>query len=331
MSIKKVVLIGGGVGSSVFTNSLKDLPIELSTIVSSFDDGGSTGALRRDYGGIALGDFRQCILSSLKLDNTVTQTMNHRFGGGNLFGINVGNLLIKAFLGQFPNERKGVLALHKLLSLKNKVIPVSYTFSHLCAKLSNKSILHNQNEIATYLNFSEAGIKSLFLDKKAYLSPEAKSAIRKADILVFVPGHFFTSVLPHLLVDDFVKEWKHSKAKKIWFLNLLAHKGQDSFYDFGDYLNWFKKHLGEKPFDLIVINKKVSKKIIKKVQARFQEVKFTPKDAVFLKKQEIFFERVDLVSSTIRKQKANDTVMRAPLRHDAKKIERYFQKIVAKG
>jgi len=54
---KHIVLIGGGVGASTFTKAIKDLPIQLSTIVSTFDDGGSTGAIRRDYRGIALGYF----------------------------------------------------------------------------------------------------------------------------------------------------------------------------------------------------------------------------------------------------------------------------------
>lgn len=327
---KKVVLIGGGVGSSVFTESLLDLPIELSTIVSSFDDGGSTGALRRDYKGIALGDFRQCIITSTKLDDTLLQTLNYRFSNGNLFGVNVGNVLIKSFLSQFPTERDGVLALHKILGLKNKVIPVSYTFAKLCAILSNKLTLRDQNEIATYLNFSEAGIKKLFLNKKASLSKEARKAIHSADILTFVPGHFFTSVLPHLLVEDFAKEWKKSKAKKVWFLNLLAHKGQDSFYGFKNYLKWFEDALGKNPFDLVVVNKKVPEKILKLVQARFQEVKFLHEDAIFLKKRGLKFDTADLVSIKIRKQQVNDTVLRAPLRHDKEKIRKYFENFILK-
>ncbi len=325
---KVVTLIGGGVGSSIFTKSLLALPVDLNTIVSSFDDGGSTGSLRRDYGGIALGDFRQCLVSSIEIEDVILHAINYRFGGGNLFGVNVGNLFIKSFLEQFPTERKGVLELHRLFKLKNNVIPVSYKFAHLCAKLTNNTILNNQNEIATYLNFSESGIKSLFLDKEAPLSPEARKSIRESDFLVFAPGHFFTSVLPHLLVKDFAKEWKKSKAKKVWFLNLLAHKGQDNFYSFQDYLKWFEDHLGKHPFDMVVVNKKVPTKILKMVQSRFQEVKFTKKDFGLLKSQGMRCDVADLVSTTIRKQKANDTVMRAPLRHDENKIRKYFQKLI---
>ena len=99
--LKKVVILGGGVGSSTFTKALKDLPIELTTIVSAFDDGGSTGALRRDYQGFALGDFRQCVVSSLNLQEKFVDSLNYRFGHGSLYGSNVGNLLLKSFLYQY--------------------------------------------------------------------------------------------------------------------------------------------------------------------------------------------------------------------------------------
>ncbi len=324
-----MVLIGGGVGSSIFTKSILGLDIELSTIVSSFDDGGSTGALRRDYGGIALGDFRQCVISSIQPNDLILQTINHRFGNGNLFGVNVGNVLLKSFFAQFPTERDGVIALHKLFNLKNKVIPISYTYAHLCAKLSNNQTLYNQHEIATYLNFSEADIKSLFLDKRATLSPEAKKSIHEADFLIFVPGHFFTSVLPHLVVSGFAQEWRKSKAKKIYFLNLLAHKGQDSLYKFKDYLAWFERHLGKLPFDMVIVNKEVPGKILKAVNGRFQQTNFTQQDEIYLKKSGVLIEKVDLVSAAVRKQQKNDTVMRAPLRHDTDKIKNYFKKLLS--
>src|SRR5580698_10480372 len=167
MKKKKVVLIGGGVGSSTFTKALKDIPgVELTTIVSAFDDGGSTGAMRRDYGGIALGDFRQCLLASIDLDEKLVGTLNYRFGRGDLFGVNAGNLFVRAFLDQHRNEREGVIDLLKLLKIKNGVYPVSYDFAKLCAKLSNRRSLGDQQQIADHLSFAEASIKELYLEPK---------------------------------------------------------------------------------------------------------------------------------------------------------------------
>lgn len=324
MAKKNIVLIGGGVGSSTFTKALKDLPINLSTIVSAFDDGGATGAIRRDYGGIALGDFRQCIFASIDLHSDILKTINHRFGRGNLYGINVGNLLLKAFLEQHPSERVGVTKLHRMLGLKNSVVPVSYDFAKLCAALANGRTLGDESQIAAYYSFHEAPIKSLSLSKKAELNADAKKAMKTADYLAFVPGNFFTSLLPHLYVKGFRRAWNDSKARKIWFVNLLAHRGQDSFYTIRNYLRWFEKRLGKKPFDLLVINQDVSERIIRSVKDRFEKVKVVKSDIDYLNRSGIRVKFADLLSPGIRKQQENDLVPRAPLRHDIQKVKKFF-------
>jgi uncharacterized cofD-like protein len=323
---KKVVLIGGGVSSSTFTRALKDLPIDLVTIVSAFDDGGSTGAIRRDYGGIALGDFRQCVLASMPLDDTIISTLNHRFGRGNLFGINTGNILIRSFLDQHKDEREGILHLHELLGLKNRVFPVSYDFAKLYAVLSNGRVLGDQQQIAEHLSFAEASIKKLYLEPAAKIGKDAREAIVNADYLIFAPGHFFTSVLPHLYVNGFSAAWKKSKAKKIWCVNLLAHRGQDSYYGLREYLGWFENALGRKPFDMLVINESIDKKVLDLVRDRFEKTKIEEADMAYLKKKDVEVVIADLVSSQLRNQQKNDTVMRAPLRHDPKKIRIFFEK-----
>ncbi|MFH0890783.1 MAG: 2-phospho-L-lactate transferase CofD family protein [Candidatus Liptonbacteria bacterium] len=325
---KKVVLLGGGVGSSTFTSALKDLPIQLTTIVSSFDDGGSTAAIRRDYGGFALGDFRQCVMANLTLPEELSNTLNFRFGRGNLYGINVGNILLKAFLSQFKDQRKGVSVLHKKLGIKHRVLPISHGFAKLQAVLSNGRILRDQSEIATYLNFQKAGIESISLNREAKINPDAKKAILEADYLIFAPGHFFTSVLPHIYVAGFRDAWLKSGAEKIWFFNLLAHRGQDSFYTLKDYLIWFENILGKKVFDRVIINKKISKNILKLVEDRFVPTRVSKSDLKYLKQRKIKPEIADVVSVAVRRQQANDLVMRAPLRHDVEKIKKYVERHV---
>ncbi len=326
---KKIVLIGGGVGASTFTRALKSLPLHLSTIVSTFDDGGSTGAIRRDYRGIALGDFRQCLFASVDLDESVKKVLDYRFGRGNLYGVNVGNLLLKAFLQSAKTQRHGVLQFHKLLKMENAVIPVSYDYSRLCARLTNNRVLTDQAQIQAYYSFSQAAIKSLYLSNTARLSPEGKSAMKNTDYLVFAPGNFFSSILPNLHVKGFAEEWKKSTAKKIFFFNLLAHRGQDSYYTLMNYLAWFQQRLGKKPFDIIVVNKKIANNIVRKVEDRFELTKITEEDKKSLKELGIEMHIADLVSPVIRAQPKNDTVLRAPLRHDTEKIQHFFKHILS--
>lgn len=325
MATPKVVLVGGGVGSSTFTRALKDLPVELSTVVSTFDDGGSTGAIRRDYGGIALGDIRQCFLASIEIEGELLAAMNYRFGRGNLYGINVGNLLLKSFLSQFPTQRQGMRRLHQILRIKNRILPVSYTFAKLRAHLANGRWLEDQDQIANYYNFLRAPIKSLALSRKAKLNPDARRVILEADHLIFTPGNFFTSLLPHIYVAGFPAAWRRSRAQKTWFVNLLAHKGQDSYYSLRDYLSWFERRLGRKPFHRVVLNKRVPPKILRAVADRFDVLRVLPADLRYLEQQGVGYFTADLISPVIRKQQPNDTVLRAPLRHDVRKIRTFFR------
>jgi uncharacterized cofD-like protein len=320
-----ITLLGGGVGASTFTKALHDAPYKLTTLVSAFDDGGSTGGLRRDYGGFAIGDFRQCIIASLDMDQTTLNVLNYRFGKGALYGVNLGNAMLKAFLAQFTNQRSGVAALHKYLGLKNRVAPISYSFAQLRARLGNGTVLMDQDQIANYLSFHKAQIEQLFFSKSVVLNSDAKSAILKSDYLAFAPGNFFSSVVPHIYVPGFAAAWKKSKAKKVWFFNLLAHRGQDDFYTLTDYLRWFQNKLGKRPFDIIVLNKPINKTILAKVRDRFAPTRVTPADKKLLRQLGIALIEDNLLSSTVRNQQANDTVFRAPLRHDPVKIKRFFE------
>ena len=55
--MKNVVVIGGGHGQSAILKGIKDLEdVNISTIVTVADDGGSTGRLRAMYDVPAMGD-----------------------------------------------------------------------------------------------------------------------------------------------------------------------------------------------------------------------------------------------------------------------------------
>jgi hypothetical protein len=123
---------------------------------------------------------------------------------------------------------------------------------------------------------------------------------------------------------DSLRHGKKSKAKKIWFVNLLAHRGQDSFYTLRDYLRWFEKRLGRRPFDIVVLNKDIPKKTLNLVKDRFEKVKVTENDLRVLKKEKINVMTADLVSLAVHAQGKNDTIPRAPLRHDPVKIRRFL-------
>ena len=59
MERKKVVIFGGGTGTSYVLKGLKYFPIDITAVISVSDDGSSTGRLRKEFSTPAVGDIRK--------------------------------------------------------------------------------------------------------------------------------------------------------------------------------------------------------------------------------------------------------------------------------
>ncbi|HPW53283.1 MAG TPA: 2-phospho-L-lactate transferase CofD family protein, partial [Erysipelotrichaceae bacterium] len=75
--MKKVLCIGGGTGQSALLKGLKQIEgIELSTVVATADDGGSTGQLRSVFNLPAMGDVRNVMVALADSEDLMTKIMN---------------------------------------------------------------------------------------------------------------------------------------------------------------------------------------------------------------------------------------------------------------
>src|SRR5699024_6040077 len=75
----RVVVIGGGTGMPVLLRGLKNLPIDLTALVTVDDDGGSTGRLRQDLSMPAPGHIRNVIAALSNADPMLLSRFRHRF------------------------------------------------------------------------------------------------------------------------------------------------------------------------------------------------------------------------------------------------------------
>src|SRR5699024_2285761 len=78
-----VVVIGGGTGMPVLLRGLKECPIELTTLVTVADDGGSSGRLRSDYDIPAPGDIRNVIAALSDVEPVLEELFQYRFNVSN--------------------------------------------------------------------------------------------------------------------------------------------------------------------------------------------------------------------------------------------------------
>ncbi|MCK5702496.1 MAG: YvcK family protein, partial [Cyclobacteriaceae bacterium] len=123
----KILTIGGGSGQYALLSSLRYLKdINITSVVSMTDNGGSTGRLRDELGILPPGDALKCIVALSPLRDAAQSILLKRFNGnGRLQGHNAGNMLLtmlSRYTGSFPEAIK---TLSEILELDGTVLPAT--------------------------------------------------------------------------------------------------------------------------------------------------------------------------------------------------------------
>ena len=224
----RVVALGGGHGLYASLSALKILTRNVTAIVTVGDDGGSSGRLRAELGGLPPGDLRMA-LSALCDDSSWGQTwrdvLQYRFSSdGELNGHALGNLLIEGLWKLLGDPVEGLDWVGKLLAIKGRVIPMADDPLDIEAVVEDPingetHLIRGQNKVAQ----AHLPILSVTIDPEdPDVRAEALEAISEADWVIFGPGSWYTSVIPHLLVPRLRRALEETDAKKMLVLNLQA-------------------------------------------------------------------------------------------------------------
>ena len=258
--MKKIVAIGGGTGTFSVLRGLKEYETDITAIVTMFDDGGSSGRLRDEFGLLPPGDVRRCLVALCPEDKKgmlLRNLFNYRFKEGEgLEGHSFGNLFLTALSDLAGNEVQAIKAAEKFLGIKGHVLPVSTDNCILCAELEGGAIIRGQTNIDVPKHDPEKKIKRVFLDPEAKIYDEAKEAILQADLIVLGPGDLYTSVVPNLLVRGMAEALKASKAKKIYVCNVMTKYGETNNFKASDFAKTILAYLGNEGVDIMICNEK---------------------------------------------------------------------------
>ena len=233
MRDQRIVSFGGGHGLSVTLRALRVLTHELTAIVTVADNGGSSGRLRLEFACMPPGDLRMA-LAALCADDEWgrgwAEVLQYRFTtDGPLDGHAFGNLLLMALWDKDSDPVAGVDQVGKLLRIVGRVLPMSLQPLDIEGTFNTaygRTIVRGQVEVAT----AKGRIESLSLiPARPSATPEGLSAIAEADWLTFGPGSWFSSVMPHLLLEEQARQIVQSKAKKIMVFNLAESESADEF------------------------------------------------------------------------------------------------------
>ncbi len=214
--MQKIVLVGGGSGIAPLLAELaKQRNVEVVAVVTVFDNGGSSGILRKKFGIPAVGDFRKCVSAT---SSQMADWFEKREGVHAL-----GNLIIADLI-----REKGLEKASEIFAKfgSAKVVPVSFSDSHLIGVLeSGSKIIGEEKFDHPPKKFAKQKIKKISLQPKAALNPEAKKLFMSADKIVVGPGSLFGSLLVNFEVIGFRQAFQKSHAKKVLVMNSAREFG----------------------------------------------------------------------------------------------------------
>jgi uncharacterized cofD-like protein len=315
IAMKNIVIIGGGTGTFTLLSGLRKFPSNNSVIVSSADDGGSTGVLRKDLGVFPPGDLRQCLVGLSYTDQPLRDLFSYRFDKGALAGHNVGNIILAALEKITGNVETAVELASKVLNVRGQVLPVSLESSVLSAELKNgKKLVGEHNIDDQDPKKSTSPIVKLNLSATK-ANPKVIEAIKQADVIVFGPGDLFTSILPNILFKEVAEAINKSKAKKVLVTNIMTKYGQTDGFKASDFVSTLEKYLGGKIDVVLQNNKKPSAEVLKKYTS--EKAKFVEPD--LKTNTDLKVVSAGLISGQTIKKSLSDKLKRSFLRHDCDK------------
>lgn len=241
-----VVALGGGHGLSATLRALRHVTHRLTAVVTVADDGGSSGRLRREFDCLPPGDLRMA-LAALTDDTewglTWRDVLQHRFTGhGELDNHALGNLLILALWQLLGDDVAGLDWVGRLLGTRGRVVPMSSEPLVITADVvdgGRRRSVRGQVAVAT----TRGRLENVRLEPAdAPAHPAAVEAIEEADWVVFGPGSWYTSVLPHLVLPSLRQALTRSTARRVAVLNLTTQHGETDGMSAADHLHVLEEY-----------------------------------------------------------------------------------------
>ena len=309
----KIVVIGGGHGLSTLLHGLKNYTSNITAVVTVADDGGSTGKLRKQFGLVAPGDIRNCLVALADTEPLMSDLFQFRFGGkAELDGHSFGNLFITAMTKITGDFEKAVKESSKVLAIRGQVVPSTLEEVDLIAEYEDGTKISGESKIPE----EKKPIKRIYLNRKdCEATPEAISAIKEADVIVIGPGSLYTSIIPNLLIKGITKAILESKALKIYVCNIMTQSGETDNFKASDHIEAIVAHAKSKLFDYCILNRA-------EISTEFVE-KYKEEDAYVVVADD---EKIEEMGFSVIKENLVST--KDYVRHDTQKLAKIIMDLL---
>jgi uncharacterized cofD-like protein len=263
---KKIVCLGGGIGTVNLIRGLKTYSDKVSAIMSMADDGGSGGRLRRLYNILPPGDIASAMAALMDNPNpNMAKLLTYRFPGERygqdeaLAGHKLGNLMLAAATDMTGSFTGAIALLKKLFRIKEAIIPATANPVTLTARTKDGRVIQGEENIDLGKFHGDAPLDEVSLvppDPAASL--DAMKALKAADVIVAGPGDLYTTVLPCIIIPE-IKEFLLKNIKpQIFIVNVANKPFESKDYAIKNFVNAVEKHLGGFPFQTVIANNNTS-------------------------------------------------------------------------
>lgn len=280
MANKKIICLGGGIGTVNLIKGLISYPVDITVIASMADDGGSTGRLRRLYSIPPPGDLVSCMAAMSQADETMKKLLTFRFAGERygedeaLGGHKFGSLMMVALTSIMGNFSEALVQMQEIFKTKGKILPATSEPVSIWAQTSVGERVDREENID--LGRFTGTIEKLHLKPdNPSVSKEVINAITQSDLIIAGPGDLYSTILPTLLIPEIRNAIIHSKAQKLYVVNVANKLFETPNYKVLDYIKAIAKHCGCNIFKRILMNNNITSPIPDKYKRQYE---FVPLD-----------------------------------------------------
>lgn len=312
---KRIVLIGGGTGTSTIVSGLQKESIHITALISVADSGGSTGRLRDEFGFQPVGDLRQSLAALAGSHNQewIRKVLLYRFEKGNgLKGHNLGNLILTALQDMAGSTAEALAIAEKVFQLYGEIFPVTDHTVDLVIHYTDGSSVVGEDSLNSGIDGKQ--VQSVELHPSAPLFYKAKNALVNANMVVIGPGDYFGSVMPALIVEGMKDAFSQVQGKVVYIVNLMTRHNQTHQWNVSRHVDGIESAIGRK-VDYIIVNTGKIPKIILNAYAKEDEYPVVQD----MKKERRCVEGSFVVQDHMGKY-TTDILRRSLLRHDPDKI-----------
>ena len=273
---KKIVCFGGGSGMpKLILEPLRELDVDLVAVTSMVDNGGSTGALRKEFNVLPAGDIRRHLLALSEAEEWKKKLWNFRFAN-NIeisplhFGHNFANVFLGGLEHILGDFERALDICHEFLRVKGKALPATLDQVQVIAEVEDGSLVEGQDEIDLGQNHNRnLKVTRIYLQPSGKAYWKALDEVKTADALIIGPGDMYSTLIPCFLAEGWKETMAQSSSIKIFICPAMNKLGETQDYSVKDFADIMEEYMGTK-LDFVLYNTNISQ--IERIE-KFQEEK----------------------------------------------------------